>query len=196
MDNWLFDLSGLPGCWFPMDYMQEHSIRELKKKSQRRDEAVEGDFSQDVISRNVQHFVEARTIINASAGLRNRSAAHVSTNSLGAATQLRKALETGCVHYFFAGRSHGWRARGDFMAAFEKMPSKLQRSLRDTLLILGNVQASPAQDMHSRQPDQYDTNNAAQSDSEEGPDELGEQGVPVLVMVFDGRIVVEAPEAN
>ncbi|KAG9087088.1 hypothetical protein FRC07_012910 [Ceratobasidium sp. 392] len=81
------------------------------------------------------------------------------------------------------------------MAGFEKMPSKLHRFLRDTPLVIGNVQANPAEDMHAGQQDQ-DNTNTAESDLEEGPDELGEQGVPAPVMVVDGRVIIEAPEDN
>ncbi|KAG8734623.1 hypothetical protein FRC12_018452 [Ceratobasidium sp. 428] len=194
MDNWLCNLSGLPGCWFPMDLMQEHSIRELKEKSQRRDEDFEADFFQDVISRNVSRFAEIKSIINKSVGLQNRSAAHGSKKSLATATQLRKALETGRTHYFIAGRSYGWCAQDDFGAGFEKLPLKVTQFLRNTCVIVGDIPASAPDNLPTEPTDQGNKGGDEPESEEDLSDELGDLDLPAPVMLVDGRVVIEAAE--
>ncbi|KAG8793903.1 hypothetical protein FRC12_001205 [Ceratobasidium sp. 428] len=130
MNNWLCNLSGLPGCWFPMDLMQEHHIRELKTKSQRRDEDFSGEFFQDVVARNVRWFSDIQSAVNLAVGLQDRSAHHSNTKRDGAANRLRIALEQGRIHTFMPGRSHGWVAKDNFVDGIERMPHKLARFLR------------------------------------------------------------------
>ncbi|KAF8596322.1 hypothetical protein BDV93DRAFT_572129 [Ceratobasidium sp. AG-I] len=130
MNNWPCNLSGLPGCWFPMDLMQEHNIRELKDKSQKRDEDFDSPSFQHIVSRNVRWFSQVRSVVNSAVDLHDRSSAHGSKQSEGAANRLRTSLEREHVHYFIAGRSFGWTAKDNFMDGYDRMPAKLARFLR------------------------------------------------------------------
>ncbi|KAG8723858.1 hypothetical protein FRC09_001437 [Ceratobasidium sp. 395] len=132
-NNWLCNLSGLPGCWFAMDLMQEHNIRELKTKSQRRDEDFDGSFFQDVVSRNVRWFGRIRSVVNEAVHLQDRSNAHGSAKRQGTAAQLRSVLERERIHCFKPGRTFGWVAKDNLMDGYELLPSKLTRFLRQSL---------------------------------------------------------------
>ncbi|QRW11529.1 transmembrane protein [Ceratobasidium sp. AG-Ba] len=83
MKNWLCNITGLPGCWFLMDLMQEHNILKLKTKSQRRDEDFDGPFFQDVVSRNVQWFRRMKSVVNEAVHLQDRSNSHGSAKQQG-----------------------------------------------------------------------------------------------------------------
>ncbi|KAF8598632.1 hypothetical protein BDV93DRAFT_609737 [Ceratobasidium sp. AG-I] len=131
-NNWVCNFSSLPGCWFPMDLMQEHNIRELKDKSQRRDEDFEGEFFQKVVSRNIRWFTRVQSAVNKSVGLKNRSATHGHQRRADAATRLRTSLTTERVHTFIPGRSYDWTARDNLAIGYNSMPDKISRFLSRT----------------------------------------------------------------
>jgi hypothetical protein len=58
-NNWLCNLLGMAGCWFPMDLLQEKHIKQLKKMSQRSDASFGGTFFRDLISYNIRAFLNA-----------------------------------------------------------------------------------------------------------------------------------------
>ncbi|KAG9090825.1 hypothetical protein FRC06_000864 [Ceratobasidium sp. 370] len=193
-DNWLCNLSGLPGCWFPMDLMQEHNIRELKEKSQRRDQDFDGEFFKNIISRNVRWFTQIKSVVNKSVGLQNRSSAHGSAKRRGTAEQLRTALERNRTHYFVPGRSYGWVAQDDFMVGYAHLPDKLARFLHQS------VAADPSD---SQEVPKGMTENVGGGDAEQeiGPmpnelEELADQDMPPLpAMVVEGRFIAgDAPD--
>ncbi|KAG8695907.1 hypothetical protein FRC08_007495 [Ceratobasidium sp. 394] len=184
-DNWLCNLSGLPGCWFPMDLMQEHNIRELKEKSQRHDEDFNGRFFKDIVSRNIRWFTRIKSVVNKSVGLQDRSSVHGSAKKHGTAEQLRAALERNRTHYFVPGRSYGWVAQDDFMAGFTHLPDKLARFLHRSTRAGPNDDPEASNDVAEDAGDAEDTGAA--------PDELGglneQGGVPLPAMVIEGRFI-------
>ena len=60
LNNWLCNLLGHDGCWFPMDLLQEKNIKQLKKMSQRQDATFGSDFFQEIIAVNIQAFLESK----------------------------------------------------------------------------------------------------------------------------------------
>lgn len=116
-----------------MDLMQEHNIRELKEKSQRRDEDFDGPFFQHIVSRNVRWFSQVRSVVNSAVNLHDRSSTHGSKQREGTVNRLRTSLERERVHYFIAGRSYGWAAKDNFMEGYDRMPTKLTRFLQRNL---------------------------------------------------------------
>ncbi|KDN33917.1 hypothetical protein RSAG8_12993, partial [Rhizoctonia solani AG-8 WAC10335] len=133
-NNWLCNFSGLNGCWLPMDLMQEHHIRELKDKAQRRDTDFESPFFQHVISRNIRWFAATRTSVTKAFndGKVTRSSAHSKSDNSAAIAQLLVSLELERVHSFVPGRSHGWLSRDNRSEGRRLMSTKLQHFLRRT----------------------------------------------------------------
>src|SRR5882724_6138933 len=58
-NNWLCNLSGIEGCWFGLDLLQEKNIKRLKKMAQRRDADFGGSFFQEIVALNVRAFIQA-----------------------------------------------------------------------------------------------------------------------------------------
>ncbi|QRV81726.1 hypothetical protein RhiJN_09741 [Ceratobasidium sp. AG-Ba] len=180
-NNWLCNFSGLPGCWFPMDLMQEHHIRELKNKSQRRDQDFEGRFFQKVISRNTRWLTQIRSTINREVTLEDRSTSHGRAKRPATLNRLQASLKGEEVHAFSPGRSFGWLARDDLITGQKAMPAKVSAFLRRTL------------------ESGYDWAEATELGNEMQPEDLGidpadgteeDIDVPLPPMVVDGELFV------
>lgn len=169
-----------------MDLMQEHYIRELKDKSQRRDEGFDGDFFRNVISRNISWFTKVRSVVNQSTHLHDRSSVPGLTKRQGTANQLRVALERERVHYFVRGRSYGWAAQDDFMQGFRLLPAKLTRFLHQTVETPLKPLSEPPEASQTTQAEdeQEELGEAGQADAD---DELG--ALPTPAMVVAGRFI-------
>ncbi|KAG8730374.1 hypothetical protein FRC11_006856 [Ceratobasidium sp. 423] len=192
--NWLCNLSGMPGCWFPMDLMQEHNIRELKSKSQRRDEDFSGTFFQKVVSRNVRMFTRVRSAVSIGLNLHERGSAHHTKKRQGIADQLRRSLERKETHYYIPGRTFGWVANDDFMNGIEAMPAKLSRFLRksnDTMHATETVDASnTSNESHLNTPNR--PSSPDRFDDLEGIDENvfpAPQELPLPTIISEGQLV-------
>lgn len=176
-NNWLCNFSGYPGCWLPMDLMQEHHIRELKEKSQRRDQDFEGRFFQQVVSRNTRWFSRFRAAVSRAVDLKDWSASHSETNHSPALNQLRTSLKNEHVHTFVPGRSYDWVARDDSMIGQELMPKKILRFLQRSPTINSNS-ASALAPLDPAEPEDV-------TEEEEEP-----LDVPLPAMVMNGRLVL------
>ncbi|KAI0700077.1 hypothetical protein BC835DRAFT_1304258 [Cytidiella melzeri] len=60
MNNWLCNLTGDEGHWFPMDLMQEHNINLLKSMSGSRSSPFADPFFKEVISLNIRNFLDIK----------------------------------------------------------------------------------------------------------------------------------------
>lgn len=76
LNNWLCNLSGINGCWFSMDLMQEKNIKQLKKMSQKRNATFGGTFFKQVIAVNIREYLAAMASTNAFVGLAKRGGTH------------------------------------------------------------------------------------------------------------------------
>ncbi|EUC67534.1 hypothetical protein RSOL_553220, partial [Rhizoctonia solani AG-3 Rhs1AP] len=150
-NNWLCNFSGLNGCWMPMDLMQEHHIRELKDKAQRRDTDFESSFFQHVISRNIRWFAATRTSVTKAFndGKDTRSSSHSKTDNSGTVARLLVSLESERVHSFVPGRSHGWLSRDNRSEGRRLMPAKLQHFLHRTSQTASEVLAGEEDEAES-----------------------------------------------
>jgi len=63
LNNWLVNLTGIEGCWFPMDLMQEHNIKQLKKLAERQDATFGGEFFQEVVAMNIRALLKANKTV-------------------------------------------------------------------------------------------------------------------------------------
>lgn len=189
LNNWLCNFSGLPGCWFAMDLMQEHHIRELKDKSQRSDEDFDSNFFQNVVSRNVRWFTQVRSTVNKAANLQDRSATHSSTKRHGTANRLRTALEREHVHHFVRGRSYGWVVQDDFTAGFNVLPAKLTRFLRQTISDRPGTGLDAPNDSQTAQEEQADLEQVEGEEAEALGEAEDSSMLPTPSMVVDGQLV-------
>ncbi|QRV85551.1 hypothetical protein RhiJN_27619 [Ceratobasidium sp. AG-Ba] len=181
MNNWLCNFSGFAGCWFPMDLMQEHNIRELKNKSQRRDEDFEGSFFQKVVSRNTRWLTQIRLTINREVKLEDRSTLHGRAKRSSTLNRLRTMLSTEEVHAFSPGRSFGWLAQDDLTVGRGLMPAKVSLFLRRMLATDPDV------------PILHVPDNEAESDKLDADEnhEIEEPfDAPLPPMVMDGQLVL------
>jgi hypothetical protein len=157
-----------------MDLMQEHHIRELKDKSQRRDEDFDGDFFQKVVSQNVRWFTRARSLVNKAVDLDNRTTSHGRAKRAGTANRLKSSLSSEQAHTFVPGRSYGWIARDDLIAGQRTMPQKIDNFIRRTT---------------RDNPQDTETSGAEEGPPEEQEDPEGSFNVPAPSMVIAGQFI-------
>ncbi|EUC59337.1 hypothetical protein RSOL_308820 [Rhizoctonia solani AG-3 Rhs1AP] len=125
MDNWLCNFTGNPGSWMPMDLMQEHHIRDLKDKSQRRDQDFEGKFFKNILSRNTRSFAHVRSTMNQAVHLKDLSGSHGEARHTNTRRRLLASLESQKIHTFIPGRDYGWAAQDDLMNGKRRMSTKV-----------------------------------------------------------------------
>ncbi|CUA74737.1 Transmembrane protein 245 [Mus musculus] [Rhizoctonia solani] len=196
-NNWLCNFSGLNGCWMPMDLMQEHNIRELKDKAQRRDTDFESSFFQHVISRNIRWFAATRSSVTKALhdGKDNRSTTHSKSDNSDAITLLLASLELERVHSFVPGRSHGWLSRDNRSEGRRLMPTKLQHFLHRTTQTASETSADDPVDPAENTEDE------ATNDPLVDIDELPYDNMEPLApgMIIDGRYIpgdIEEPDLD
>jgi hypothetical protein len=76
LNNWLVNLSGIESCWFLMDLMEEHNIKQLKKLAEHRDATFSGEFFQDVIAMNIRALLKANESIQEAVRLGHQGGLH------------------------------------------------------------------------------------------------------------------------
>jgi hypothetical protein len=76
LNNWLVNLSGIEGCWFLMDLMEEHNIKQLKKLAECCDTTFSGQFFQDVIAMNICALLKANDSIQGAVCLGHQGGSH------------------------------------------------------------------------------------------------------------------------
>ncbi|KZV82349.1 hypothetical protein EXIGLDRAFT_843839 [Exidia glandulosa HHB12029] len=129
MENWLVNLSGLPGHYVEGDHMQEHFIKPLTAHSQRANAAYDGDFERNVLSPNLDNLVQLTRRMEAAVGLRQRSQKHTAMHCKPELRTLLRFYRTEDLHRFCVGRSHGHKAPSHFAAGYAKMPTLLNTFL-------------------------------------------------------------------
>ncbi|GBE80138.1 hypothetical protein SCP_0213410 [Sparassis crispa] len=75
-NNWLCNLSGIEGCWFPMDLLQEKNIKQLKKMSQRKDNPFGGEFFKNIVAMNIRAFLQAIVSMRDTVRLLRKGSSH------------------------------------------------------------------------------------------------------------------------
>ena len=145
LNNWLCNLSGHPGCWFPMDLLQEKNIKQLKKMSQRRDVTFGGDFFQEIIALNIRAFLQSTKSTRRSVQLADRGESHVHTDKEAAQNELLRHMAQSNLHKFCPGRMQGHIAKDDLamgyrrLADTSKIADFIERTLRDAGAIHADV---------------------------------------------------------
>jgi hypothetical protein len=57
------NLTGIEGCWFLMDLMEEHNIKEFKRLAEHQDATFSGEFFQEVVAMNIRALLKANKSI-------------------------------------------------------------------------------------------------------------------------------------
>ncbi|KAI0702349.1 hypothetical protein BC835DRAFT_1303523 [Cytidiella melzeri] len=67
LNNWLCNLTGHKGRWFPMDLMMEHNINLLKRMSGQPNTPFGAQFLKEVISLNIRYFLDVKESLHTAA---------------------------------------------------------------------------------------------------------------------------------
>ncbi|KAF7983685.1 hypothetical protein HWV62_19613 [Athelia sp. TMB] len=172
-NNWLVNLSGIEGCWFPMDLMQEHNIKQLKKLAERRDSTFGGTFFQDVVSMNIRATLHANDTIRASVRLGAQGGTHRRRKKLAAEKRLANAMAEHELHKFRTGRTYGHKAKDNFSEGYNMLATgnKIKNFITRTMSDAGAI---------------HDTEGTAAGDDE--PEEPIENP-PLPGIIIDGKLV-------
>ncbi|KAJ7083313.1 hypothetical protein B0H15DRAFT_952006 [Mycena belliarum] len=135
LDNWLCKLVKDGGVFFPMDQMQEHNIKLLKKASERRDTSFGDSFYQDIISYNIRSFAKASEVMKFAVGIGKTGGKHKRKQKEAAMKELARALHERQLHKFRAGRDFGHRANDDFEAGYIKLEGGQEIYTRTTMAL-------------------------------------------------------------
>lgn len=137
MNNWLCNLTGVEGCWFPMDLLQEKNIKQLKKMVQKRDASFGGNFFKNIVALNIRAFLQVISSMRTMARLGEKGGTHRRQKKEAAMKELRRHMEEHGVHKFRAGRNQGHIAHDDFEAGYHRFKTTprisefITRTLRD-----------------------------------------------------------------
>ncbi|KAJ6478102.1 hypothetical protein C8R47DRAFT_1051332 [Mycena vitilis] len=153
LDNWLCKLVKDGGLFFPMDQMQEHNIKLLKKASERRDTSFGDSFYQDIISYNIRAFSKASEVMKSAVGIGKTGAKHRRKKKEAAMKELARALHERQLHKFRAGRDFGHRANDDFEAGYVKLEGgQVKKIIKRTIADAGNIHADDDGAEESQRP--------------------------------------------
>ncbi|KAI0038007.1 hypothetical protein FA95DRAFT_1506196 [Auriscalpium vulgare] len=130
-NNWLCNLSGIDGCWFAMDLMQEKNIKQLKKMSTRRDATFGGKFFQDVVSVNIRAFLGAIKSVRTAVKLGDKGGSHQRSQKDAAEKELNRNIVEHGLATFRAGRATGHNAQDDFTVGLELLMANNEKKVRD-----------------------------------------------------------------
>ncbi|KAJ7494342.1 hypothetical protein B0H11DRAFT_1717440 [Mycena galericulata] len=185
LNNWLCTFTEQRGGCFPMDQLQEHNIKLLKKASERGDAAFGASFYQDIVSYNIRAFTKANETMKSAIGLGKTGGRHKRQKKEAAMKELAIAMTERQLHKFRAGRDLGHKANDDFETGFLKLADgKVKDFIKRTLADAGNLHANDDGDQESRTPGKLPLPNVVvdgllycggdDSDSEDGSDSEAE----------------------
>jgi len=159
MNNWLCNLSRQPGCWFPMDLLQEKNIKQLKKMSQRQNATFGGEFFQEIIVLNIRAFLQSMKSMTRIVHLTDRGESHIHTKKEATQRELMWHMEQHQVHKFCAGRTQGHVAQDDFAMGYRRMAdsSQIADFINQTLCDAGAIHVEALDSAEQEHFDNSDT---------------------------------------
>jgi hypothetical protein len=141
---WLCNLSGIGGCWFRLDLLQEKNIKQSNKMVLHRDVDFGGPFFQQIVALNIRAFLQAASFMKSMVKLAKTGVSHQQTGKSAALNELMWNMEQQQLHRFWKGRSRGYAASDDFEAGYlaladgKKIKEFITRTLRDAGAIHGD----------------------------------------------------------
>ncbi|KAJ7715203.1 hypothetical protein B0H16DRAFT_1340149 [Mycena metata] len=161
LNNWVCTFTEERGGCFPMDQMQEHNIKLLKKASQRRDASFGDSFYQDIVSYNIRAFGKASETMKAAVGIGKTGGRHRRQKKEAAMKELATAMKERQLHKFRQGRDFGHVANDDFAAGYIKLAGgKVKKFIQRTVADAGNIHADDDDIEESRSPERVPLPNA------------------------------------
>jgi hypothetical protein len=121
LNNYLVNSTGIEGCWFPMDLMEEHNIKQLKKLAERRDATFLSEFFKDVIAMNICALLKANKTIQEAVRLWHQGGSHRRKKKVGAEKQLADTMAQRELHKYHAGRHLGHEVQDDFDKGYKML---------------------------------------------------------------------------
>ncbi|THH01002.1 hypothetical protein EW026_g1593 [Hermanssonia centrifuga] len=118
LNNWLCNLTGLDGCWFPMDLLQEHNIKQLKVMSNERVSSFGSNYFKNVIAYNVRNFLEVKELLQVATGLAKKNGAHRRKKKVIGLKLLAQTMREHQLHRYREGRTYGHVAKDDFATGY------------------------------------------------------------------------------
>lgn len=176
LDNWLVNITGWPGHWFPGDLLPEKQINQLKKMAQRSDQTFGSFFFRRIVALNVRHLIDGTARLRTALGLSPRTQAHRRKQQDAAMNQLQRRFEEHKTHLFCPGRAYGFYAADNLAGGFNKLYADKEKRIRDFVDRTCREFGRPT--VHSSQPPPPE---------EEGEDE--EEGVGRFRDVRPNRMV-------
>lgn len=137
-DNWLVNLTGIPGHWFAGDLLVEKTIRQLKVMAVRRTSTFGSKFFKS-LALNVRYFLSASDSLRSAVGLSDISGFHPKKRRQVALETFRLKYRERQPHYFREKRAQGNIAADDFAAGQlelqrnngERIRAFIERTTRD-----------------------------------------------------------------
>ncbi|GJE92463.1 hypothetical protein PsYK624_086170 [Phanerochaete sordida] len=114
LDHWLCNLTGYDGCWFPLDLLQEHGNRQLKKLTNDRAAPFGSAHFKNIISYNIRYLLDVKDSLRDTLGLSSRSGSHKRKKKMVAMRRVSALMRERELHRFRQGRSLSPLAQDDF----------------------------------------------------------------------------------
>lgn len=184
-DNWLVNLTGIPGHWFAGDLLVEKTIRQLKVMSIRRTSTFGSQFFK-TLGLNVRYFLSASDALRSAVGLSDISGFHAKKRRETALKTLELRYRERQPHYFRARRGQGSIAADDFAKGQQSLKHNYGERIRAFV------------DRTTRDNGNY----ASVNGEDEGgiDDEMGREGSPrdgiLPNRVEDGRLMLGDDDEN
>lgn len=188
-NNWLCNLTGIPGCWFPMDLLQEHNIKQLKKMSIRRDAQWGGTFFKEIIAYNIRGFLQVIESMKSAVKLAPKGGAHRRKVKKAVMKELADTMKERELHKLRVGRTSEHKAQDNFEQGYITLAdgAKIKEFIHRTLLDAGNVNGDNDEDEDA--PQEMDDEPSSElpmpntvmggvlvlGDDDDGSEELGEE---------------------
>lgn len=128
-DNWLVNLTGIPGHWFAGNLLVEKTIRQLKVMSVRRTSTFGSQFFK-TLGLNVCYFLSASDALRSAVGLSDISGFHPKKRRETALKTLELCYRERQPHYFRAKRAQGSVAADDFATGQQSLKNNNGERIR------------------------------------------------------------------
>ncbi|GJE89205.1 hypothetical protein PsYK624_053000 [Phanerochaete sordida] len=153
LNNWLCNPSGFDGCWFPMDLMMEHNIKELKTMSDEKKKEFGSAYFREVIAYNIRHLLGVKEWMRDTTGLCRKSGAHRQKKKAAAFRAMARAMREHGLHLYFPGRRSAHHAQDDFAVG--------DATLTDTSRIQDYVRRTGTDDSDELEDDDVEMSNGS-----------------------------------
>lgn len=120
LNNWLCNLTGQDGHWFPLDLLLEHNINLLKAMTPQRDAPFANKLFSQTISLNIRYFLAVKESMRSSLRLGQKGGSHSSKRKIKTMDKLITTMHEHELHRFRKGRTYGFKAQDDFAEGYTR----------------------------------------------------------------------------